>query len=45
MDNFDLCLTQIPNRTFARPYVSRPFLSHAQSYNWKWNGGGGRTTP
>ena len=26
-----LRVTQIPNRTFARPYVSRPFLSHAQS--------------
>ena len=24
--------TLIPNRTFAKPYVSRPFLSHARSY-------------
>ena len=26
-----LCATPIPNRTFATPYVSRPFLSHARS--------------
>ena len=30
-DNSDLCVTQIPNRTFAMPYVSRPFRSHARS--------------
>ena len=29
--NSDICVTQIPNRTFATPYVSRPFLSHARS--------------
>ena len=27
----DVCVTQIPNRTFATPYVSRPFRSHARS--------------
>ena len=32
-DNSDLCVTRVPNRTFAKPYVSRPFLSHAQSFN------------
>ena len=30
-DNSDLCVTQIPNRTFARPYDSTPFRSHARS--------------
>lgn len=25
------CATPIPNRTFATPYVSMPFLSHARS--------------
>ena len=38
-DNSDLCVTQIPNRTFAKPYVSTPFRSHAQSVpersSWK----------
>ncbi len=29
----DLCVPQIPNRTFATPYVSTPFLSHARSYS------------
>ena len=29
--NSDICVTQIPNMTFATPYVSRPFLSHARS--------------
>ena len=33
MDNSDLCVSQIPNRTFARPYVSTPFRSHARSGN------------
>ena len=28
-----LRVTQIPNRTFARPYVSRPFRLHARSVN------------
>ncbi len=28
----NICVTQIPNRTFATPYVSTPFLSHARSY-------------
>ena len=31
MDTPDLCVTRIPNRTFARPYVSTPFRSHARS--------------
>ena len=31
-ENSGLCATPIPNRTFATPYVSRPFLSHARSY-------------
>ena len=26
-----LCAAPIPNRTFATPHVSRPFLSHARS--------------
>ena len=26
-----LCASPIPNRTFATPYVSTPFLSHARS--------------
>ena len=30
-ENSGLCATPIPNRTFATPYVSRPFLSHARS--------------
>ena len=30
-ENSGLCGTPIPNRTFATPYVSRPFLSHARS--------------
>ena len=30
-ENSGLCATSIPNRTFATPYVSRPFLSHARS--------------
>ena len=29
-ENSSLCATPIPNRTFATPYVSRPFLSHAR---------------
>ena len=29
--NSDLCVTQIPNRPFATPYVSTPFRSHARS--------------
>ena len=31
VDNSDLCVTQIPTRTFAMPYVSTPFRSHARS--------------
>ena len=31
VDTSDLCVTYIPNRTFAKPYVSTPFLSHARS--------------
>ena len=30
-ENSGLCATPVPNRTFATPYVSRPFLSHARS--------------
>ena len=30
-ENSGLCATPISNRTFATPYVSRPFLSHARS--------------
>ena len=30
-ENSGLCATPIPNRTFATPYVSRPFLSHVRS--------------
>ena len=30
-ENSGLCATPIPNRSFATPYVSRPFLSHARS--------------
>ena len=30
-ENSGLCATPIPNRIFATPYVSRPFLSHARS--------------
>ena len=32
-EKFGLCATLIPNRTFARPYVSTPLLSHARSSN------------
>ena len=31
VDTSDLCVTQIPNRTSAMPYVSTPFCSHARS--------------
>ena len=30
-DNSDFCVTRTPNRTFATPYVSRPFRSYALS--------------
>ena len=36
-DNSDSCATHIPNRTFARPYDSTPFLSHARPEYWLRN--------
>ena len=39
-DNSALCATWIPNRTFAKPYVSRPVLSHARSSSGAASPGG-----